>query len=195
MRNEDRLRALGAYADQGKWWALRVLEADDSVLFQGRSSTAGDLFERWLTEKDVAELFRRLARQRTRGHGWREAGHVMNALGDASPGTLLKRLRRHSAPLPRRLGTNYEDVMRALGHLADAAGWHDLRLLELDGGVLLQGRPSCVPDALVLASRELTDGDLGEILRASYARRRLPWSAPLPTPPSLSLALHNGGEG
>ncbi|MGI8914626.1 MAG: hypothetical protein ACR2JY_12755 [Chloroflexota bacterium] len=52
--------------------------------------------------------------------------------------------------------------MRVLGHLADGAGWHDLRLLELDGGVLLQGRPSCVPNALVLASRELTDGDLGK---------------------------------
>lgn len=53
MRNEDRLRALDAYADQGKWWALRVLEVDESVLFQGRSSTAGDILERWLTEKDV----------------------------------------------------------------------------------------------------------------------------------------------
>jgi hypothetical protein len=186
VRYEDRLRALGAYVDVGNWRTLRLFEVTDRVLLQGQSPADGSLVERWLAEEDIATLFSRLARGRTRGRGWREAGHVPAAFGVSPPMTLLGRLRRHSAPLPNRLGTTYEDVLRALGHLVDQACWYDLRLFELETGLLLQGRPCSVPDALVLASREFNDADLGELLRASYARRRLPAAARLRAIPPLA---------
>jgi hypothetical protein len=199
VRYEDRLRALGAYADEGNWRTLRLFDVADRVFLQGRSPSGGDRVERWLAEEDVAALFSGLARRRTRGRGWRDSGPVPGAAGGVSPVTMLGRLRRHSAPLPQRLGTNYEDVLRAVGHLVDQARWYDLRLFELDASLLLQGRPSRVPDALALASREFTDADLRELLRASYARRR-PGPArrqtvfPLPQPhadfPPVPVPIH-----
>ena len=189
MRYEDRLRALGAYADESEWRTLRLFEVADRVFLQGRSPSDGDRVERWLAEDDLAALFSGLARRRTRGRGWRDSGPVPGAAGGPPPVTLLGRLRRHSAPLPQRLGTNYEDVLRAVGHLADQARWYDLRLFELDTSLLLQGRPSRVPDALVLASRQFTDADLGELLRASYARRRRPATARLQPPAAPAPAI------
>jgi hypothetical protein len=198
VRYEDRLRALGAYADEGNWRTLRLFEVADRVFLQGRSPADGDLVECWLAEEDLDTLFSRLARRRSRGRGWRDTGPVPGpgAAAGSPPVTMLGRLRRQGAPLPQRLGTNYEDVLRALGHLADQVRWYDLRVFELGEGLLLQGRPSRVPDALVLASRAFTDADLRELLRASYARRRRPGpvrlqppAPPDPTPPTTGAAL------
>src|SRR6185312_11564070 len=41
VRYEDRLRALGTYADESEWRTLRLFEVADRVFLQGRSPSDG----------------------------------------------------------------------------------------------------------------------------------------------------------
>ena len=66
--------------------------------------------------------------------------------------------------------TDYQDFLRAVGHLADASGWRDLRLVEHKRGLTIQAR-----DAADLARgfrlHEFTTDDCLALLRDAYARR------------------------
>ena len=66
--------------------------------------------------------------------------------------------------------TDYQDFLRAVGHLADASGWRDLRLVEHKRGLTIQAR-----DAADLARgfrlHEFTTDDCLALLRRAYERR------------------------
>lgn len=75
-----------------------------------------------------------------------------------------------------RAGTEYQDLLRALGHFADEQGLRSLRILEVDEGLLLQGlrsRPANVHEAEPrLVSHLFTEDDLAALLQVAYRRRR-----------------------
>ena len=66
--------------------------------------------------------------------------------------------------------TDYQDFLRAVGHLADTSDWRDLRLVEHRRGLTVQAR-----DAADLARgfrlHEFTTDDCLALLRNAYARR------------------------
>ena len=77
--------------------------------------------------------------------------------------------------------TEYQDLMRALGHFADEQGLRWLRMLEVEEGLLLQGvrsRPAGAdgPEP-TLVSRLFTEEDLTALLQRDYRRRRRPCRA------------------
>jgi hypothetical protein len=77
-------------------------------------------------------------------------------------------------------GTEYQDLLRALGHFADEQGWRSLRILEVEEGLLIQGLPSrsaSVGEAEPrLSSRLFTEDELAGLLQVAYRRRRRPRS-------------------
>lgn len=70
--------------------------------------------------------------------------------------------------------SDYQDVLRALGWFIDEHGYCDVRIVEMDDGLLLQGR---LPErhGIGEASYEtflITDDDIKTMVRESYRRRR-----------------------
>ncbi|MEN9933497.1 MAG: hypothetical protein RLZZ387_76 [Chloroflexota bacterium] len=71
--------------------------------------------------------------------------------------------------------TDYQDVLRALGHYIDEHGYTDVRLIEIEDGIVLQGR---VPDRreIGVAGYDtflITDEDLKEMVHDAFRRRGL----------------------
>lgn len=69
--------------------------------------------------------------------------------------------------------TDYQDVLRAVGYFIDKHGYTDVRIIEIEDGLVLQGR---VPDRREIgaASYEtylITDEDLKEMVRDAFRRR------------------------
>lgn len=78
--------------------------------------------------------------------------------------------------------TDYQDVLRALGYFIDDHGYTDVRIIEIDDGIVLQGR---VRDRLELGKPSyetflITEDDLKTMIRDASARRGQ-------TPPTYSL--------
>jgi hypothetical protein len=75
-----------------------------------------------------------------------------------------------------RAGTEYQDLLRALGHYADEQGLRSLRILEVEEGLLIQGlrrRPANVGEEEPrMISHLFTEEDLAALLQAAYRRRR-----------------------
>ena len=66
--------------------------------------------------------------------------------------------------------TDYQDFLRAVGHLADGSGWRDLRLVEHRWGLTIQARDATdLPRGFRL--HEFTTDDCLALLRNAYARR------------------------
>ena len=66
--------------------------------------------------------------------------------------------------------TDYQDFLRALGHLADASGWRDLRLVEHRRGLTIQARDAAdLPRGFRL--HQFTTDECLALLRNAYARR------------------------
>ena len=94
--------------------------------------------------------------------------------------------------------TDYQDLLRALGHALDHQGWRDLRLVEDDSGLVLQGR--LTGDlAGGFVTEQLTAADSLAFLHEAYQRRG---SGPLsesasaaPGPPRLPCLEADGYEG
>ncbi|HEY8741578.1 MAG TPA: hypothetical protein VIU62_00650 [Chloroflexota bacterium] len=91
-----------------------------------------------------------------------------------------------------RVGTEYQDLLRALGHFADEQGLRSLRILEVEEGLLIQGlrsRPANVREAEPrLVSRLFTENDLAALLQVAYHRRRRLRSAAVAGVPANRLA-------
>jgi hypothetical protein len=90
--------------------------------------------------------------------------------------------------------TDYQDLLRALGHALDHQGWRDLRLVEDDGGLVLQGRLAGDLAGGFLTER-LMVGDCLTFLHEAYQRRgsgQLGGAThAVPGPPQLpSLEVH-----
>lgn len=69
--------------------------------------------------------------------------------------------------------TDYQDVLRAIGHLIDERGYSDVRIVEIGDGLVLQGR---VADRRELGASSydtflITDEDLKELVRDAFRRR------------------------
>ena len=111
--------------------------------------------------------------------------------------------------------TDYQDVLRVIGYYVDANKLRQVRLLETEEGVLVQGVPNQPGQEMALTSQLLTEPELRRMLDEAYSRRRrqvgtAPLSssevcnAPLPIPTSavrvqpgwsaLQLVLRNIGE-
>ena len=80
--------------------------------------------------------------------------------------------------------TDYQDLLRALGHSLDARGLRDLRLVERVDGFLVQARPAASP-ADGFWTEYLGDGELLRLAREGYQLRG---SGPL-APPAGGLGL------
>ena len=72
--------------------------------------------------------------------------------------------------------TDYQDVLRALGNLCDRQGWRNLRLVEQEGGLLVQCTAGV--DSRDFTFYLFTDEDLQALLRQTYGDRA-PVTAPL----------------
>ncbi len=66
--------------------------------------------------------------------------------------------------------TDYQDFLRAVGHLADASDWRDLRLVEHQRGLTVQARDAAdLPRGFRL--HEFTTDECLGLLRRAYQRR------------------------
>ena len=66
--------------------------------------------------------------------------------------------------------TDYQDLLRALGHELDAEGACDLRLIEREDGLMVQLRP-LADLAAGFQAYHLGDEDLRVLLESAYTRR------------------------
>jgi hypothetical protein len=69
--------------------------------------------------------------------------------------------------------TDYQDVLRAIGHFIDDHGYSDVRIIEIDDGIVIQGR---VADRTELGKSSfdtflITEEDLKELVRDAFRRR------------------------
>jgi hypothetical protein len=69
--------------------------------------------------------------------------------------------------------TDYQDVFRAIGFFIDERGFIDVRIVEIEDGLVVQGR---VPDRRELGKSSyetflITDDDLKELVRDAFRRR------------------------
>lgn len=69
--------------------------------------------------------------------------------------------------------SDYQDVLRAIGYFIDDHGYTDVRIIEIEDGVVLQGRVaerSDIGDA-GYDTFLITDEDLKVMVRDAYRRR------------------------
>jgi hypothetical protein len=66
--------------------------------------------------------------------------------------------------------TDYQDVLRAIGHYLDSNRLQDVRLWEHEDGIVLQGRFQDDASSS-FQSIIFSDDDLNQLLEAAYARR------------------------
>jgi hypothetical protein len=69
--------------------------------------------------------------------------------------------------------TEYQDVLRVLGYFIDERGYNDVRIIEIDDGIVLQGR---VADRREFGKSSfdtflITEEDLKELIRDAFRRR------------------------
>ncbi|NWG19995.1 MAG: hypothetical protein HXY39_06670 [Chloroflexi bacterium] len=69
--------------------------------------------------------------------------------------------------------SDYQDVLRAIGHFIDEHGYTDVRIVEIEDGLVLQGR---VPERREIGTSSyetllITDDDLKEMVRNAAQRR------------------------
>ena len=69
--------------------------------------------------------------------------------------------------------SDYQDVLRALGYFIDDHGYSDVRIIETEDGLVLQGR---VGDRNEIGESSyetflITDEDIKEMVRDSFRRR------------------------
>lgn len=69
--------------------------------------------------------------------------------------------------------SQYQDVLRALGYFIDERGYTDIRIVELEDGVVLQGR---LVDRRGIGESSyetflITDEDIKELVRDGFRRR------------------------
>ncbi len=69
--------------------------------------------------------------------------------------------------------TDYQDVLRAIGHYIDQQQFSNIRLLETEEGIILQGATVVRERGGELKTETylLTSEDLESLLREAYARR------------------------
>jgi len=78
-----------------------------------------------------------------------------------------------SKGVPSRIRASYQDVLRALGHYIDQHGFREIRLIETEDGLILQGLTPG-EGAGQISTREtylLTLQDLEALLLDAYKRR------------------------
>ena len=73
--------------------------------------------------------------------------------------------------LPR---SDYQDVLRALGHFIDDNGYVDVRIVESENGVVFQGRKpeQSRPGEKGFDTFLITDDEIKQMVRESYHRRK-----------------------
>ena len=69
--------------------------------------------------------------------------------------------------------SDYQDVMRALGYFIDDHGYSDVRIIETEDGLVLQGR---VPERREIGESSydtflITDEDIKVMVRDAFRRR------------------------
>ncbi|MGB5931930.1 MAG: hypothetical protein WBH57_02525 [Anaerolineae bacterium] len=70
--------------------------------------------------------------------------------------------------------TDYQDLLRTIGHYVDQSGFTTIRLIETEEGIILQGRVSTTGDIRGEKKTEtylLTVEDIQDMMRQAYARR------------------------
>ncbi len=70
--------------------------------------------------------------------------------------------------------TDYQDLLRTIGHYIDQSGFTDIRLIETEEGMILQGRVSPAGDIRGQKKTEtylLTVEDLQDLMREARVRR------------------------
>ncbi|NIN65263.1 MAG: hypothetical protein GTO63_11315 [Anaerolineae bacterium] len=71
------------------------------------------------------------------------------------------------------LKTDYQDVLRTIGHYVDEHGFTGIRLIETEDGLILQGRLGTgeVRGEKKTETYLLTVQDVRELMREAYTRR------------------------
>jgi hypothetical protein len=65
--------------------------------------------------------------------------------------------------------TDYQDILRAIGYLCDSNGWHSLRIVECEEGLILQYAETAGGHDFV--TYLFTEEDLETMLHQAYNRR------------------------
>lgn len=107
--------------------------------------------------------------------------------------------------------SDYQDVLRALGFYFDERGLRNVRIIEVDDGLLVQGVQGEAGSAVRVETQLIRDDDLRDLLREAYKRRRPTRPAPETDRPAyllphgdvlfrpghtaLSVTVHNHGAG
>ncbi len=71
------------------------------------------------------------------------------------------------------LKTDYQDVLRTIGHYIDEQGFTDIRLIETEDGLILQGKTSTggARGDKKAVTYLLTVQDVRDLMREAYTRR------------------------
>jgi len=69
--------------------------------------------------------------------------------------------------------TDYQDVLRTIGHYIDRHGFTGVRLIETEDGIILQGKVAKdgIRGAKSTETYLLTAHDIQELMREAYGRR------------------------
>lgn len=67
--------------------------------------------------------------------------------------------------------TDYQDVLRTIGHYIDQQGFTLVRIIETEDGIVLQGNTATTRGETKMESYLLTLSDLQDMMREAYARR------------------------
>lgn len=69
--------------------------------------------------------------------------------------------------------TEYQDVLRALGSYIDERGYKDVRIMEVEDGLILQGRVAERNDLGNMSYETvlITDDDIRDMVREAFRRR------------------------
>ncbi len=71
------------------------------------------------------------------------------------------------------LKTDYQDVLRTIGHYVDEHGFSEIRLIETEDGLILQGKTStgAARGDKKTETYLLTIQDVRDLMREAYTRR------------------------
>ena len=72
------------------------------------------------------------------------------------------------------VSTDYQDILRAAGRAIDGKGLRNVRIVEVEDGLLVQGSPSAGPAGSPprIETITLTHADLERLLLEAYRRRK-----------------------
>lgn len=68
--------------------------------------------------------------------------------------------------------TDYQDILRAVGYYVDSRGFNNVRIMETEDGLVVQGSVSKAGEPFRIETYLMTSDDLRAMLEEAYQRRQ-----------------------